>query len=327
MNVRLWDWKTTPPHGYVDDYSQAYLPHMDKRGGKRMSLNVEADKLRGQIMKIGIVGLGVVGQASEYGFIKLNHTVIGHDIKLNTKLSDVLETDVVFVCVPTPCNPDGSCNTSIVESVVKELSDLNYKGLIAIRSTVTPGTTKRLSEQHSTAVCFVPEFLRERCAIVDFVENNNLLAVGTNEPKNHELIKQCFGDYPKNHAMLSCTEAELLKYYHNSFSALRVVFANEFFEICKKLDSNYTDIKNAMLHSCKLPDVYLDVNDSMRGYSSICWNKDMPALCQLAKELALDLPMMNMIEPANSKFKKTPFEGTREHSEEAGITAASDEAE
>lgn len=264
-------------------------------------------------MKIGIVGLGVVGQASEFGFKKLGHTVIGHDTKLNTKLTDVLETDVTFVCVPTPCNSDGSCNTSIVEGVVKDLNSLGYNGVVAIRSTVTPGTTQRLFQQHLSSVCFVPEFLRERCAIVDFVENNNLLAVGTDEPKDYELIKQCFGNYPKNHAMLSRTEAELLKYYHNSFSALRVVFANEFFEICKKLDANYTNIKNSLVHSCKLPDIYLDVNDSMRGYSSICWNKDVPAICQLAKELALDLPLMNMIEPANSKFKKTPFEGTREH--------------
>jgi nucleotide sugar dehydrogenase len=264
-------------------------------------------------MKIGIVGLGVVGQASSFGFKKLGHTVIGHDIKLDTKLNDLLDTEVAFICVPTPSSENGGCDTSIVESVVKDLFKLNYGGIVAIRSTVKPGTTEKLIKEHGTSICFVPEFLRERCAIVDFVENNNLLAVGTQESKDYDKIRECFGNYPKNHAMMSPTEAELIKYYHNSFSALRVVFANEFFEICKKMGANYTKVKNSLIHSSKLPDIYLDVNDSMRGYSSICWNKDIPAICQLAKELGLDLPMMSMIEPANNKFFKTPFEGTREH--------------
>ncbi len=264
-------------------------------------------------MLIGIVGLGIVGQASKFGFEKLGHTVLGHDIKLNTNLFDVLSSEVTFISVPTPCHADGSCDTSIVEAVVGELASLHYEGLIAIRSTVTPGTTARLAKQHKRQLCFVPEFLRERCAISDFVENNNLLAVGTQQRSQYITIKECFGHYPKSHVQLTTTEAELLKYYHNAFGALRVVFANEFYEICQQAGANYTKIKNALLQSAKLPDIYLDVNDNIRGYSSICWHKDIPALCQLAKQLGLDLPLIFGIKPANDKFKKTPFEGTREH--------------
>jgi len=263
-------------------------------------------------MIVGVIGLGIVGHATSFGFKKLGHKVLEHDIKFNTRISDVLHSEIAFICVPTPSHESGRCDTSIVESVVQELIDLKYKGIIAIRSTVIPGTTQRLQKQYPKATfCFIPEFLRERCAVSDFVENNNLLAIGTESTEIYNMVKNSFGHYPKNHAMMSPTEAELLKYYHNTFSALRVVFANEFFEICQQLGANYTKVKNGLIRSAQLPDIYLDVNHHMRGYSSICWNKDIPAICQLAKALELDLPLLSTIEPANDRFQKTPFEGTR----------------
>ena len=89
-------------------------------------------------MKIGIVGLGVVGTAVKEGFENIEHEVVFHDIKFNTNIKDILNTEICYICVPTPSAHDGSCNTSIVESVVEDLNDLRYQGIIAIKSTVTP---------------------------------------------------------------------------------------------------------------------------------------------------------------------------------------------
>ena len=187
-------------------------------------------------MIIGIIGQGVVGGACEYGFKKLDHTVIVHDLKLNTKIIDVINTDVCYICVPTPSIKDGSCDVSIVESVMRELQQNNYKGVIAIKSTVKPSTTQRLiTEYPDLKICFVPEFLRERCAVSDFIENHDLLAVGTHSFEVFNIIKDCHGKYPDKIVMLSPTEAELLKYYSNVFNALRIIFANEFYEICSSL--------------------------------------------------------------------------------------------
>ena len=72
-------------------------------------------------MKIGIVGLGVIGSACKFGFEKLGHEVLEHDIVLNTKLSDILESSIIYICVPTPSKKDGSCDTSIVEKVILDL--------------------------------------------------------------------------------------------------------------------------------------------------------------------------------------------------------------
>ena len=88
------------------------------------------------MIKIGIIGLGVIGSACKYGFEKLGHKVIVHDIKLNTNIVDVISTDICYICVPTPSKDDGSCDTTIVEEVVLTLYNMNYKGVIAIKSTV-----------------------------------------------------------------------------------------------------------------------------------------------------------------------------------------------
>jgi UDP-glucose 6-dehydrogenase len=63
-------------------------------------------------MNIGIIGLGVVGSANKAGFDQLGHTVVVHDIKLNTTIDLIQHTECVFVCVPTPSKPNGDCNTA-----------------------------------------------------------------------------------------------------------------------------------------------------------------------------------------------------------------------
>ena len=179
-------------------------------------------------MKIGIAGLGIIGSACKYGFEKLGHKVNFHDPKFEeSKFEHLLNTDIIYICVPTPSNEDGSCNTSIVRKVVDDLMCVNYKGVIAIKSTVEPGTTESLINQYmNDKICFVPEFLRERCSFVDFTENHDVLAVGTLNKDVYDLVVESHGKYPKEYAQLNPTEAEMLKYYSNVFNALRIIFAS-----------------------------------------------------------------------------------------------------
>ena len=99
-------------------------------------------------MNIGVVGLGIVGSAVKVGFEELGNDVFGHDLTLDTNLRDVLDTDICYICVPTPPSENGSCDVSIVESVVRDLSALNYNGLVIIKSTVELGTSGRLSSKY-----------------------------------------------------------------------------------------------------------------------------------------------------------------------------------
>ena len=166
-------------------------------------------------MRIGIIGLGVVGGAIREGFQKLGHKVPYYDISHeNTSLEDVMNTEICYICVPTPSEPDGQCNTSIVKKVVTELHLENYQGIIAIKSTVEPGTTALISrELNNPNICFVPEFLRERCALSDFTDNHDLCAIGCNTDEQYQKIKETHGHDPKVFKKLTPTEAEFCKYF------------------------------------------------------------------------------------------------------------------
>lgn len=262
-------------------------------------------------MKIGIVGLGVVGSACRAGFELIGHTVNVHDIKMNTSLTNLLETEVIYVCVPTPENVDGSCNIDAIEATVAELTRLEYKGVVALKSTSTPGTTQTLINKYKLRICFVPEFLRERCAVEDFVNNHELLAVGTDDPQIYEIVVKSHGLLPKHTSMLNPTEAEVLKYFSNVFNAVRVVFSNNMYEICKSMDIDYTKIKDTyLLRNTASPD-YMDVNEELRGYGGMCLPKDTKALDALIKQLGLDLKLFETIDQDNQKFKRTVFPGMR----------------
>ena len=215
--------------------------------------------------------------------------------------------------MPTPSADDGQCDTAILESVIQELNDNNYNGIIAIRSTAVPGFTQSMIEKHKTlAICFVPEFLRERCAADDFINNHKLLAVGTFDIWVFRKVVKAHGNLPEHTEHLTPTEAEVLKYFNNVYASLRVTFANVMYEICEKLNCDYTTIKNSYIKTGKAVDMYLDVSDGLRGYGGMCVPKDTKALARLMEKLNLDLHLIASIDQDNSKFKKTVFNGMRE---------------
>jgi UDPglucose 6-dehydrogenase len=264
-------------------------------------------------MKIGIIGLGAVGSANKQGFEHLGHEVLVHDIKLNTSIQDVLSAEITFLCVPTPSTVDGDCDTAILEKVISDLNDKNYKGIIAIRSTVIPGFTQSMIEKYKNlAICFVPEFLRERCAADDFINNHKLLAIGTHDIWVYRKLVKAHDNLPEYTEHLTPTEAEVLKYYNNVYASLRVTFANVMYEICEKLNCDYTTIKNSYIKTGKAIDMYLDVSDGLRGYGGMCLPKDTKALAKLIEKLNLNLDLISSIDRDNSKFKRTVFNGMRD---------------
>lgn len=262
--------------------------------------------------RIGVVGLGVVGLAVKHGLERIGHAVFGHDLKIDTTIRDVIATELVFVCVPTPQRDDGACDVSRVESVVAELDAEDYRGVVAIKSTVTPGTTMRLAKKYPRLrLAFCPEFLRERAAYTDFVENHDVCVIGTSYASDFETIRDAHGPLPKHVVQLTWTEAELAKYFSNALNALRVVFANSFYEVCTELHADYGAIKDAMVKRATIEDVYLDCNERFRGFGGVCLPKDTAALAALVRELGLDLQLFEMIVAENRKFVATVPEGMR----------------
>ena len=263
-------------------------------------------------MQIGIVGLGVVGTACKNGFEKIGHEVVYHEITHYTRIQDVSDTEVCFVCVPTPSDEEGACDISIVESVVNDLSVMDYKGIVAIKSTIVPGTIKAFREKYENLrIYFVPEFLRERCATEDFIYNHNILVIGADNNEDFETIRQTHGNLPSHVVKVEPIEAELVKYFSNNYKALRITFANSFYKLCEELGARYDVVKDAFLFHGVGEGHYLNVNKEFGGFGGTCLPKDTKGLAFLIEELGLDLKLFRTIVDENNKFVVRVPEGMR----------------
>ena len=256
-------------------------------------------------MKIGLLGRGTVGKAVYEGLEYLGHKMSFFDPAYEgSKLEDVLDTDCVFICVPTDQAPNGDCDTSIVDKVVKQLAESNYSGLVSIKSTVVPGTTKRLQEAYpNLRMSMVPEFLRAKSALADFVYNHDLLVVGCNTKEDADLIVEIHGSFPENIARVTPTEAEVIKYFNNVHHAMSVTFANITYEVCNKLDANYMNVYKAITKRDCINPAYLMANSNMRSYGGHCLPKDTSAWNNLIKKLGLDFGLIQSVINDNEKFK------------------------
>ena len=179
-------------------------------------------------MKIGIIGQGYVGSAIKVGFephYELETYDKYDEDKSTCGLSDmVAECKVIFVCVPTPMNEDGSCHTDIVESVVEEIDEWvnryrrDIKPIVVIKSTIPPGTTDRLHRKYKNVdVIFNPEFLSEATFIEDFKNQNRIILGGVRRGTN--LLRQVYSKvFPKTTIVKTgAKHAEMVKYFTNCF--------------------------------------------------------------------------------------------------------------
>lgn len=258
-------------------------------------------------MKIGIIGMGMVGGAVAFGLRRIGHEIIGYDTNPDMECGDfdkILDTQLVFVCVPTPLNEIYKCDTSIVESAVQKLMDNFYNGLIVIKSTVPPGTTDKLIAKHKPGIAFCPEFLRERARFYDFYENMELCIAGTHSLGHYSLIWEAHGSIPKHFVMMKPAEAELAKYFVNCFNAYRINFANAFFDVCSEMGADYYKIKDAVMHRQDTKSAYMDSNPAFREFGGVCLPKDTLAFASFVNDLGLYTALFANIVVENGRVKR-----------------------
>jgi UDPglucose 6-dehydrogenase len=213
--------------------------------------------------------------------------------------------------LPTPLTAENVLDQSLIEEAIVELKEKGYPGVIAIKSTIMPGTTEKLIKSTGLDICFVPEFLRERCATEDFIKNHKLLVVGTTSARAFQVTVDSHGHLPKYAKQLLPIEAEILKFYNNTFNALRVVFANIMYDLCEKNNADYLKIKETFLLRQTASDHYMDCNENMRGYGGMCLPKDVVALKNCLEENDINNELFQAIDNDNKKFKITTFSGMR----------------
>ena len=265
--------------------------------------------------KIGIIGQGFVGtairekfkhyyQVHTYDKFETDKCVSydGDDIistEKNCIESIVSKCEITFVCVPTPMFHNGKCDTTIVESVIKDLDkecEKQNKSIIAIvKSTIPPGTTKHLNKISSNVtVVFSPEFLTEANANQDF-ENQNRIILGIDWMEAIEPVVKIFSEvFSKDVKIMAMPskEAEMVKYVTNLFLATKVSYFNDIFRICNSLKIDYSSVLEASLLDPRIGDSHTMVPgpDGDFGYGGHCFPKDMQALLYISNEYKLAIP-------------------------------------
>lgn len=152
---------------------------------------------------------------------------------------------------------------------------------IFIRTTVLPGTCDNLSSELNKEIYFMPEFLTERTAYEDFC-NQPMVITG-----REDLIKNIF--ISKNIFVVSNLEAEVAKYAHNVFGAVKVTYFNGIYEMCQKLNIDYEKVRKSTLISGYInePHTMVPGPDGKLGYGGKCFPKDVNAFLDFSKDMAL----------------------------------------
>ena len=263
-------------------------------------------------MKIGIVGQRYVGTAIKIGFESYYdlETYDKFDSSKSTcnlkRLVDIC--DVIFVCVPTPMDKDGSCHTGIVEEVISEINhNSNKSQIVVIKSTVSPGTTERMNKKYKkVSVIFNPEFLTEANFIEDFKNQTRIILGGTRKGTNK--LRQVYSKvFPKAHIIKThSTIAELVKYMTNSYLATKVSFANEMYEICEKFDMDYDKVVEYATLDERLGVTHWSVPgpDGELGYGGHCLPKDINALISVAHELGINTEVLEAVVETNDRVRE-----------------------
>lgn len=258
-----------------------------------------------KIKNIAIIGHGYVGKAVEHGF-DTSHTEIHLvDPLYGTTIQDLknkVRIDVAFVCVPTPFGADGTIDSSIVEDVVKELWD--FSCMTVIKSTVTPDIVKSLSETYERIV-YNPEFLTERNALQDFITPPFHIFGG--EPEDCESLHKLYQHYsqckPAPHYNMTAQEASFVKYGINSFLATKVLWFNQFKDICDDNDVKYNVIMNAIGSDPRVGHSHTQVPgpDGRKGYGGACFPKDTNAFANFAGG---DFEVLDEVIKLNNIYRK-----------------------
>lgn len=269
---------------------------------------------------VGQVGYGFIGNSVVELFKPVVGKVVVYDkastppdsgnVKHVTTIDRVvMESEVIFIAVPTPMKPSGECHTGIVESVLQDIQNAAIKNsrplnsfVVVLKSTVPPGFTESMQKKYALRLLFSPEFLTEANAVKDFKTTNRVILGGDIEDARvvnkyfegvwPERIWNVYSNHPDGPVqIIQCdpSEAEMVKLSTNVHLTSRVMISNELFLICRKLGIDYDRVKAMTQLDRRIGTSHMNVPgpDGNLGYGGHCFVKDTQNLAFISEELGL----------------------------------------
>jgi UDPglucose 6-dehydrogenase len=221
----------------------------------------------------------------------------------------VRQANVIFLCLPTPRGPAGRIDLRPIRRGVREVGMALEGGtdfrLLVVKSTVVPGTTERIvrpllervsgRDSTSLGVASSPEFLAEGSMVRDSLDPERIV-VGVAGAREERLLRSVYRNFPAPLVVLTPTEAELVKYASNAFLALKVTFANEVSRLVERLGGNIDRVMEGVGRDSRVGSKFLSAGP---GFGGSCFEKDVAALVNRARELGDPLPLLGRLLTAN----------------------------
>jgi UDPglucose 6-dehydrogenase len=279
---------------------------------------------------VNVLGYGFVGGAMGHLCKENNVKFCVYDIvkkdessalQTFSSLSDIVgfsekrnETNIYFICVPTPSNAEGQCDTSIVENVITNLNSLvTKKSIVIIKSTVQPGTTRKFTNKTNTLlnIVFCPEFLTEKNFKSDMY-NADFVLLGFNNLENEELLtttsnimKLLYKHKTVDVYHRSYEECEMFKYTINVYLSVKVWYFNEIYELCGKFGIDYSQFRQDLLPLEPRIGMSHTVvpGDHGRGFSGSCLPKETRGMKFLQGSLGIPNKVLDEILKRNSQLR------------------------
>lgn len=219
----------------------------------------------------------------------------------------VKETEVIFIAVGTPTAADGSINLEYVKKVAEEIGkSMDGYRVIVNKSTVPIGTGDLVTRIISTyfkgefEVVSNPEFLREGCAVDDFMKPDRIV-IGNGEDKAKEIMVELYSPLPGERVLTNVKTAEMIKYASNAYLATSISFINSIANICEKVGADVTEVARGMRLDKRIGKyAFLDAGP---GYGGSCFPKDVKGMIQIASENNISFNILEAVEDTNEAQK------------------------
>jgi len=290
-------------------------------------------------MKITIIGTGYVGLVTGTCFAEVGHQVICVDnneekvkllqsggipiyepgledlVKKNvaegrlsfteSTLEGVQNSDVIFIAVPTPPQPDGSVDLSFIERVARDIAGAmdGYK-IVVDKSTVPVNTGDKVAEtikRYNKAgidfdVVSNPEFLREGFAVEDLMQPDRVV-VGVRSQRPVAAMKEIYQPFEAPIIVTDINSAELIKHAANSFLALKISYINAVSVICEASGANVQEVANGIGMDERIGRRFLNAS---LGFGGSCFPKDLSAFIKISEELGYDFQLLKEVQKINA---------------------------
>jgi|TARA_B110000483_G_scaffold231499_1_gene297965 UDPglucose 6-dehydrogenase len=263
------------------------------------------------IFKVGIVGAGFVGSSVINGFDTdtVEQYVVDPDLIPGSNIEALVEFDpqITFVCVPTPESDTGHVDVTIARHVLMQLSANAYKGIVVMKSTITPDSLINMKKDFGIRLVYNPEFLTEANAHQDFI--NPQMQVLGGKWKDCDIVEKAYVRHSKVKVVptfkTDLISASLLKYTINSWLATKVSFFNELHELHESsgASSTWTQFTDMLTRDTRIGDTHMKVPgpDGKFGFGGHCFPKDTAGILKYAESKNHRLKLLETAVKLNEK--------------------------